>query len=549
MREMKCDVLIVGGGLGGIAGALAAVRLGRTVVLTEETEWLGGQLTTQAVPPDEHPWIDEVGCTAGYRTLREKIRDYYRRNYPLSESHAGDPLLNPGMGFVSPLCHEPRVALAAIEEMIAPYRASQALKVMQRLKPVVAETAGDRVTSVTFDDLADGERLVITAPFVIDATELGDLLELADVEHVIGSESQVQTGEPHALPGDPDPLDQQAHSWCFAMSYYPGEDHTIERPANYDFWRDYQPSYWPARQLSWTTSNPLTLEPETRPLFVGATDEERSNDLWHYRRILYRRHYPSGAFGSDVSIANWPQLDYTLGPLVGVSEAEREKHIRGSMELSLAMVYWMQTEAPRPEGGAGYPGLQLRGDITGTRHGLAMYPYIRESRRIRAEFTVLEQHVGVEARGELRGAEVFQDSVGIGSYRIDLHPSTGQRNYVDVSNWPFQIPLGAFIPVRMENLLPANKNIGTTHITNGCYRLHPVEWNIGEVAGALAAFCLEGGRQPREVRNDERLLADFQALLVKQFGVELQWPESVRLTERDFPFGTCDAPLRLPVSR
>jgi hypothetical protein len=549
MREMNCDVLIVGGGLGGVAGALAAVKLGRTVVLTEETEWLGGQLTTQAVPPDEHPWIDEVGCTAGYRMLREKVRDYYRRNYPLNESHAGDPLLNPGMGFVSPLCHEPRVALAAIEEMIAPYRASQALKVMQRLKPVAAETAGDRVTSMTFDDLVDGGRLVITAPFVIDATELGDLLELAAVEHVTGSESQEQTGEPHALPRDPDPLDQQAHSWCFAMSYYPGEDYTIERPANYDFWRDYQPAYWPARQLSWTTSNPLTLEPETHPLFVGATDDERSNDLWHYRRILYRRHYPSGAFGSDVSIANWPQLDYTLGPLVGVSQEERPRHIRGSMELSLAMVYWMQTEAPRPDGGSGYPGLQLRGDITGTRHGLAMYPYIRESRRIRAEFTVLEQHVGVEARGGLRGAEVFHDSVGIGSYRIDLHPSTGQRNYVDVSNWPFQIPLGAFIPVRMENLLPANKNIGTTHITNGCYRLHPVEWNIGEVAGALAAFCLEGGRQPREVRNDERLLADFQALLVERFGVELQWPESVRLTERDFPFGTCDAPLRLPVSR
>jgi hypothetical protein len=549
MREMKCDVLIVGGGLGGVAGALAAVSMGRTVILTEETEWLGGQLTTQAVPPDEHPWIDEVGCTAGYRTLREKIRAYYRRNYPLSEGHVADPLLNPGMGFVSPLCHEPRVALAAIEEMIAPYRASQALKVMHRLKPVAAQTSGDRVAAVTFDDLVDGEQLAVTAPFVIDATELGDLLELAAVEHVTGSESQAQTGEPHALPGEPDPLDQQAHSWCFAMSYYPGEDHTIERPAAYDFWRGYHPEYWPARQLSWTTSNPLTLEPETRPLFGGETDEARIDDLWHYRRILYRRHYPGGAFGSDVSIANWPQLDYTLGPLVGVSEEERQRHIRGSMELSLSMVYWMQTEAPRPDGGHGYHGLQLRGDITGTRHGLAMYPYIRESRRIRAEFTVLEQHVGVEARGDLKGAEVFPDSVGIGSYRIDLHPSTGQRNYVDVSNWPFQIPLGAFIPIRMENLLPANKNIGTTHITNGCYRLHPVEWNIGEVAGVLAAFCLGGGHEPREVRNSGRLLGEFQALLVERFGVDLEWPESVRLTERDFPFGTCDAPLRLPVRR
>jgi len=42
----------------------------------------------------------------------------------------------------------------------------------------------------------------------------------------------------------------------------------------------------------------------------------------------------------------------------------------------------------------------------------------------------------------------------------------------------------------MVNLLPACKNLGVTHITNGCYRLHPVEWNIGEAVGALAAFCV-----------------------------------------------------------
>ena len=53
---------------------------------------------------------------------------------------------------------------------------------------------------------------------------------------------------------------------------------------------------------------------------------------------------------------------------------------------------------------------------------------------------------------------------------------------------PFEIPLGALLPERVENLLPACKNIGTTHITNGCYRLHPVEWNIGEAAGALGGL-------------------------------------------------------------
>ena len=264
------------------------------------------------------------------------------------------------------------------------------------------------------------------------------------------------------------------------------------------------------------------------------------DDLWHFRRILYRKAYPKGIFDSDITVANWPQLDYTLGPIVGVTEDDKQRHLRGAHQLGLSMVYWMQTEAPRLDGGAGYSGLKLRGDVTGTDHGLALFPYIRESRRIQAEFTVLEQHVGVVAREGIEGAEVFHDSVGIGSYRIDLHPSTGQRDYVDVSNWPFQIPLGALIPVRTENVLPANKNIGTTHITNGCYRLHPVEWNIGESVGALAAHCLNKGLMPRQVRNDDVRLLEFQDLLVNLFGVELFWPEDIRLTSRDQPFGTVD---------
>ena len=92
--------------------------------------------------------------------------------------------------------------------------------------------------------------------------------------------------------------------------------------------------------------------------------------------------------------------------------------------------------------------------------------------------------------------------------------------------------MGALIPQRVENLLPGNKNLGVTHITNGCYRLHPVEWTIGEAAGALAAHCLNTGLAPRQVRNTPQRLADFQALLVNQLGFVLEWPEELRLTPR-----------------
>jgi FAD dependent oxidoreductase len=194
-------------------------------------------------------------------------------------------------------------------------------------------------------------------------------------------------------------------------------------------------------------------------------------------------------------------------------------------------VHWLQTDAPRPDGGTGYPGLRLCPEVLDTQDGLAAVAYVRESRRIAAEFTVLETHVGVDARPGADSAEAFSDSVGVGCYRIDLHPSTARRGYLDIATYPFQIPLGALIPQRLENLLAAGKCLGVTHITNGCYRLHPVEWNVGEAAGALAAFCLDRRLSPRAVRNSPAVLADLQHLLVS-LGVQLQWPTDIQTKVR-----------------
>ena len=532
MKELQTDILIVGGGTGGVGAALAALALGKKVVMTEETDWIGGQLTAQAVPPDEHPWVETTGCTASYRRFRQGVRHYYWDHYPMTEAARHDMLLNPGQGNVSRLCHEPGVAHAVLEEMLAPYRSNGQLTVLLQHKPVEAESDGDKIASVTVEDALSGERTAIQAPYVLDATELGDVLELAGVEHIFGAESQSQTGELHAVEGDPQPGDQQAITWCFAIDYLPREDHTIEKPKDYDFWRGYQADFWPGPQLGWKDVDPITLETRDRGIFFGPSRARSVGDFWHYRRIVYKKHFQDGFFASDICLVNWPQIDYWLGPLLGISQGEAEKNLLACKQLSLSLMYWMQTEAPRHDGGYGYPGLRLRNDIVDTADGLAKYVYIREARRIEAEFTVLEEHVGVEQRGELVGAERFADSVGTGSYRIDLHPSTAPRTYVDISSYPFQIPLGALIPVRVENLLPACKNLGVTHITNGCYRLHPVEWNIGEAAGALAAYCLDRGLTPRQVRNTEGQLADFQTLLMDKLGFVLEWPEYARITPR-----------------
>lgn len=532
--ERSADVVIVGGGTGGFSAALAAARNGLNVILTEETDWIGGQLTAQAVPPDEHPWVESFGITRSYREFRSRVRNYYRQNYPLTPDARQRWDLNPGNGRVSRLCHEPRVALAVFYEMIGHFLSGGRITLLLNHKAVAADTVGDRVVSVTLTNLKEDRRITLTAPYVLDATEMGDLLALSRTEYVTGAESRADTGEPHA-PLERRPNNMQAFTCCFAMDYLEGEDHTIEKPREYDFWKNYAPQMsppWPGRLLDWRYPHPPTLQNRDGNIDpMNRFPEKQSGSLWLYRRIADRTNFVEGTYPSDITLVNWFQNDYWLGNLIDVPPAEATAHVERAKQLSLSLLYWLQTQAPRLDGGTGFRGLRLRKDIVGTFDGLAKYPYVRESRRIKAEFTVLEQHVSTDFRMALTGksreqvtAESFSDSIGVGSYRIDLHPSTGGDNFIDLSSLPFQIPLGALIPQRVENLIPVCKNIGSTHITNGCYRLHPVEWNIGESAGMLVAFCVSKHATPRQVRSSEKLLAEFQSTIQAQ-GIEVRWPE------------------------
>src|SRR5882672_4413789 len=125
-RAEPCEVLIAGGGAGGVAAALAAARNGRRVALLEETDWLGGQMTSQGVSAlDEHEHIESFGGTRSYYELRNAIRQHYGA-------------LNPGNCWVTRLAFEPRVAEGVIERMLQPYVGSGRLTVLRRTKTVGA---------------------------------------------------------------------------------------------------------------------------------------------------------------------------------------------------------------------------------------------------------------------------------------------------------------------------------------------------------------------------------------------------------------------------
>ena len=528
VRDTSCDILVVGGGMGGVAAAWAAARRGHDVCLLEETDWLGGQMTSQGVSAlDEHDHIEAFGGTRSYYRLCEAIRDHYRGL--AGKPEGDDALLNPGRCWVSRLAFEPRVAVDAIGGLLSPEVEAGRLRLFLRTKVTEAETDGDRVASLKATRLDDGRAVRFAFRYVLDATELGDLLPLTRTEYVVGAESASQSAEPHAQPDEPKSHCVQSCTYTFALERRPeGQDHRIARPSAYEHYRDRQPYglrihvhggeiYGEA--TGWLDYQVFESTPGTK------------GPLWEYRRLVEAAQFPD-RYAHDVSMFNWPGNDYRDVPLVDQPAERLASALQDAKRVSLGFAHWLQTGAPNPHGAPGFPNLLLRPDVVGSRDGLSKHPYIRECRRIRAVKTVVEQEVAVAHQPGPRAAH-FDDSVGVGWYPIDIHQVSPDEVGTSTRTKPFQIPLGALIPVRVENLIAAGKNIGTTHITNGCYRLHPVEWNIGEAAGLVAAFAIERGRRPRAIRGDRTLLRAFQKEAVAE-GVPLCWLIDVPVWSADF---------------
>ena len=515
--ERTCDVLVVGGGMGGVAAAGALVRHGLEVCLLEETDWLGGQMTSQGIAAlDEHEHIEQFGGTRSYYQICEAIRDHYRT---LLQRESAEPV-NPGTCWVSRLAFEPSVAVAAIEHSMAQYVAAGQLRIFLRTMAVAAQMDGDRVCSVTAINLDEGAATRFEFDYVLDATELGDLLPLTGTEYVVGAESTAQTGEPHAHPDGPMAHCVQSCTYPFALERCPeGEDHRTDKPSRYEQYRAGQPYslriHVHGGEIYGETTGWLDYD-----LFEDTPGTK--GPLWRYRRLVEAAQFPND-YPRDITMFNWPGNDFRDVPLVDQPSETLARALQNAKRVSLGFAYWLQTEAPH---------LRLQPDVMGSDDGLSKYPYIREGRRIAARKTIFEQDVAISDQPGARAAS-FEDSVGIGWCPIDIHQVRRGEVGTSTRTRPFQIPLGALIPVRVENLIAANKNIGTTHITNGCYRLHPVEWNIGEAAGMMAAFALKQRCKPAAIHEDSALLRAYQATLIND-GMPLSWTIDVPLSHPDF---------------
>ncbi len=518
---IDCDILIVGGGIGGVAATLQTAQSGLKVCLVEETDWLGGQMTAQGVSAlDENYLIETSGSTLKYQQFRSKIRKHYLSKYQPTKEAAAKQFLNPGNCWVSYISFEPKVAVSVIDDLLEPLTRNGSLSVYKRSKPIQVKAAGGRITAVVTVNLESGTTTEFRPKVCLDATELGDLLPLSKMNYRSGSESQLDTQEPHApLTGDRQNV--QDFTYPFAIEYRPGENHTIEKPALYDQFKD-------SGILSFFGFK--MFEPATRQEKDGGTSELLP--FWTYRRLLDASNWVNPPYDYDLAMINWMGNDLRGENIIDQPVKAIAERLALGKALSLAFLYWLQTEAPRDEGGNGYPEIRLRPEVMGTSDGLSKYPYIRESRRIKAIHCIVEQEIATATTVGAR-ATSYSDAVGIGFYPIDIHGKEEKPGAAQATR-PFQIPLGALMATTPTNLIAACKNIGTTHITNGAYRLHPVEWAIGEAAGALSALTIQLGVKPSKILKDRRLLRRLQHELVSK-GSPVYWYDDVAVSHPAFP--------------
>lgn len=511
---MKFDIIIAGGSLGGVRAAISAAKSGRSVLLIEETDWVGGQLTSQAVPPDEHRWIESQGATASYRAYRERVRAYYRNQKNATDAIRNAKNFCPGGSWVSRVAHSPALAHKILSDELRPYIEKGLLTLLIQSVVCDAVTEGDSIKCVTVKNLKDGTESVFEGKFFLDATDCGDLLPLVGAEYRMGAESKSETGEPHAAEVACRE-DMQPVTWVFALKLKESLDDKdlIPKPAFYEEYKSKKTHYGDLPLFGWETPDAQTKKPLRYAMFDGEV-KPGSLGMWSYRRIVCASHYTDKV--EEVSLINWAQNDYDGGIVYG--SADKDKHLEEAKRQSLCFAYWLQNEAPNAQGGKGYP-VALCGEVVGTEDGFAKAVYIRESRRIVGKQTIVEQDV---SRACNSGIKRYAHSVGVGHYSIDVHQTTVTHSTCFAPTYPFEIPLGAMIPVRLKNLLPACKNISCTHLTNGCYRLHPVEWNVGEVAGLLAAYCLEKDCTPEDVEKYH--YDEFEKILLGN-GIQLHWKE------------------------
>lgn len=447
----RSDIVIAGGGTSGVTAAVQAARLGASVVVVEQTTWLGGMLTAAGVGAVDGNYNMPAG-------LWGEFRDSLAAHYGSLEALK--------TGWVSNVMFEPSVGNRIFHNMVAKEK-GVTLWTESEVK-AVSHNGNVWTIHVT---RPDGHTDVVEAKVLIDATELGDIAKMCGVPYDVGMESQAVTHEDIA-PAQANNIVQDLTYVAILKDY--GRDMTMEKPEGYN-----------ANDFACCCINDKCITPK------------EPNRQWPKDKMVTYGKMPGGKY-----MINWPiEGNDFYANMVDMTPEQRDEAVRKAKAHTMRFVYFMQHEL-------GFNTLALADDEYPTADRLPFMPYHRESRRIHGKVRFTLNHM-TDPYGQAQ--PLYRTNIAVGDYPVDHHHTryTGEEQLPDLHFHPvpsFGLPIGALLPQEVKQLVVAEKSVSVSNIANGSTRLQPVVMQIGQAAGALAAIAVKQNKgvdevSVREVQN------------------------------------------------
>lgn len=486
------DVVIAGAGTGGFGTAMQAARMGASVLLVEETDWIGGQMNAAAVTSmDEGPIrVRERGL---YHEFVEAALAHYRKRGISAETAYWN----------RHICVEPRVGQDILYAMLDGARGkTQALDVSLVTQVTKVLREGSLITGVVISN--GKEERTVPCRVLVDATEWGDVLPLTGARYRVGN--------------------------CLNDNIMPG--------------RAIQDLTWTAVIKQYPKGVPAALKIEQPP--PGYTDNvhkafvktlidgdaiNAQNRPWTFSTFIGYRGMPNSEQPDKLGVITRTHMNYNNDFHTSIADVEdlvsRQKTLRAAALKTLHLLYYVQHTLGKSGWSVaddeGFDSafnraqmdawIKAQPDLEPYRAILqhfSIMAYARESRRIVGLHTLTAHEIERKPGKPV----MFENTVALGDYAVDLHGSKKpelleldldpletipQGEFGSHGTGPFAIPFECFIPEKIDGLLAAEKNISQSRLANGATRLQPSTMLMGQAAGAIAALAVKHGVQPRAV--------------------------------------------------
>ena len=464
------DVIVIGGGAGGTSAAIQSARNGAKTLLIEETDWLGGMLTSAGVSAVDGNYKLPSGF---WGEFKDSLVSYYGSLEALKT------------GWVSNTLFEPRVG-------------NQILKSIAKKENNLKILFSTEFNSVTKLDLHKTEHYNFniksskgnfSSKVLIDATELGDVLPMIDEDYDLGMDSKEMYGEDIAPEKNNDII--QDLTFVMILKNY-NRSVKIEKPENYD----------PSEFYCSTAS-------------INCPESDKA--LWTPKQMMNYGELPNGKI-----MINWPIYgnDY-YSNLIEMNYDERNEVFKNAKEKSLRYLYYIQDEL-------GYDNYSLSDEEFDTEDNFPPIPYYREARRIKGKVTFSLDYIK-KPFDQIH--PLYRTGILVGDYPVDHHHDAHPNRYnlPQLAFYPipsYSLPVGSIISKKNPNFLVAEKSISVSNLVNGTTRLQPVVLQIGQIAGLIASESVKNNINTHQIdiRNIQKKFLDKGGYIQPYLDVEKNHP-------------------------